>query len=132
MKRTVERRTQRSGDTLEALTYQLEYTRCRAGASALVLSLDDGLVIASAGDAMTCMELAAVAPLLNRSLVNSRFKLELEDVKVCCLNVLGQQLYLATIGGGVACDAVVQSSLDGIRRIISHGDLRRTPKHLLN
>ncbi|MCA9602408.1 MAG: hypothetical protein R3A78_14035 [Polyangiales bacterium] len=120
-KLTEERRIRRSDDRFVALRYQLEHTRGQAGIEALVLADDTGLVVASSGDAAVCAELGAVAPLISRSFMGVPMPplLRSADVAVRRVEVLGQELFLACTGGGVARDAHLRSSLNGVTRILA-------------
>ncbi|HEV8246166.1 MAG TPA: hypothetical protein VGP93_10380, partial [Polyangiaceae bacterium] len=60
----LERRKDRCQNTLGALTRLLESARRRAEAVALALSDGSGVLVAGAGAAQLCDELAAYAPLL--------------------------------------------------------------------
>ena len=64
-----ERRIRRSPHRDLALGFQLEHVRDRGRLEALVLADDDGLSLAAAGDLAVCRELAAVAPLLAKSVL---------------------------------------------------------------
>jgi hypothetical protein len=62
-----ERRTRRSYQPQEALSYQLEHVRDAAGLDALVLATEDGLSIAYSGEDELCLELAALGPFLQEA-----------------------------------------------------------------
>jgi len=59
-----ERRTNRTTDSLVALSRLLEATRRQTGASTLALADESGICIAGAGDVSLCEDLAARAPLV--------------------------------------------------------------------
>jgi hypothetical protein len=67
---TLERRLHRSDDALSALTRLLEAARARAGLDALAVADTAGLLVAGAGAAQTCEELAAWAPVMARAAAN--------------------------------------------------------------
>lgn len=119
--RITERRTKRSSNRAVALNFQLEYARNKGRLEAFVLSDTSGLVVAYAGDRAVCEELGAIAPLMRRS----PFALPMPplllgaDVAVRPITVLGQSLYLASAGGGVARDLVLADSARGVERILS-------------
>ena len=115
-----DRRIRRSDDRYVALRYQLEFTREQAGLDALVLCDDAGLVVASSGDAAVCAELGAVAPLVSRSFMGMPLPplLRTAEVAVRRVTVLGEEMFLASAGGGVARDAHLRSSLQGVERIL--------------
>lgn len=116
-----ERRTRRSTHRELALGFQLEHVRDRARLEALVLADDDGLVLSACGDAAVCRELAAIAPLMVRSALGMPLPplLRGAEIAVRIVHVHGQPLYLASIGGGVARDALLSHSMRGVQRILS-------------
>ena len=116
-----ERRTRRSAERQTALRYQLEHTREKGGLEAMVVADDDGLVLGSAGDSGVCEELGAYAPLLVRSLMGMKLPPLLlgGDVAVRRITLNGQPLFLATVGGGVARDALLSHSELGVSRILA-------------
>lgn len=67
---SLERRRHRSDDTLSALTRLLEATRARTGLDALAIADTAGLLVAGAGAAQTCEELAAWAPVVAQNPAN--------------------------------------------------------------
>lgn len=116
-----DRRLRRSNDRFVALRYQLEHTRERGGIEALVLADDDGLVVASSGDSAVCSELAAVCPLMARSLMGMPMPPTLRGAEVAVrpVRVYGQDLYIGCVGGGVARDAHLVHSKGGVERILA-------------
>ena len=116
-----ERRRRRSREQYAALRYQLEHTRERGSIEALVLADRDGLVVASSGDAGVCGELGAVAPLLSRApyRVTMPPLLKGAEVTVRRVSLYGQDLFLACAGGSTARDALLTTSLHGVRRILA-------------
>lgn len=116
-----DRRTRRSPESHVALRYQLEHTRESAGLSALVLADDDGLVVASSGDRALCAELAAIAPLHSRSPLGMPMPplLRGAEVAVRPLQMNGQHLYMCSVGGGMARDALLSHSMRGVQRILA-------------
>jgi hypothetical protein len=62
-----ERRTRRSYQPQEALSYQLEHVRDQTGLDAIVLATEDGLSIAHSGEDELCLELAALGPFLQEA-----------------------------------------------------------------
>lgn len=118
--RLVERRMQRSERRDLALRYQIEHARGQARLEALVLADDAGIVIAGSGDDAVCEELAAIAPLMSRSLgMPMPPLLRGADVAVRTVRVHGQRLFLASVGGTVARDALLSTSLRGVERILA-------------
>jgi hypothetical protein len=116
-----ERRVRRSSSRDLALGFQLEHVRDRARLEALVLADEDGLVVANAGDAAVCREVAAYAPLLARSILGVALPplLRGAEVAIRVVEVHGQPLYLASVGGGVARDALLAHSARGVHRILA-------------
>jgi hypothetical protein len=116
-----DRRTRRSTDRFLALRYQLEHTREKGGLEVLVLSDDDGLVIASSGDAAICAELGAIAPLVSKSVLGMPMPPLLRGAELAIrpVAIYGQQLYLAAVGGNVARDAHLTTSRQGVQRILT-------------
>lgn len=118
--RLVERRIRRSPHRDVALRYQIEHVRDQGRLEAVVLADDHGLPLAESGDRAVCAELAAIAPLISRTLgLPLPPLLRGADVAVRALRVHGSALYLATIGGTVARDALLSSSMRGVARILA-------------
>ena len=116
-----DRRRRRSGNRGTALRFQLEHARNRGKIEALVLADRDGLVLAQAGKNGVCEELGAYAPLYSRSPLGMRLPPMLRggEVAVRPMRLHGQDLYLASLGGGVARDALLSHSSNGIQRILT-------------
>lgn len=116
-----ERRTRRSSHRDLALGFQLEHVRDRARLEVLVLADEDGLALATAGDPAVCREVAAIAPLIARSVLGIPLPplLRGAEVAIRVVEVHGQPLYLASVGGGVARDALLAHSLRGVHRILA-------------
>lgn len=118
--RLVERRARRSEHRDLALRYQLEHLRDQARLEALVLADDQGLPLAESGDSAVCAELAAIAPLMIRTLgMPMPPLLRGADVAVRTIRVHGQALHLASVGGTVARDALLSTSMRGVERILA-------------
>ena len=116
-----ERRQQRTTERDSALRYQLEHSRARGGLEALVLADQQGMIVASAGDAAVCEEVGAIAPLMTRSVMGMPLPPLLRggEVVVRPMRLYGQDLYLACVGGGVARDALMSHSVSGVQRILA-------------
>lgn len=116
-----ERRVRRSHHRELALGFQLAHVRDKARLEALVLADDDGLAVSSAGDPAVCREVAAIAPLLAKSILGVPMPPMLRgaEVAVRLVQVHRQPLYLAAVGGGVARDALLSHSMNGVKRILS-------------
>jgi hypothetical protein len=66
-----------------------------------------------------CAELAAIAPLMGKALgIPLPPMLVGADVAIRAVRVHGQPLYLASVGGTVARDALLSSSVRGVERIL--------------
>ena len=104
-----------------ALRYQLEHTREQGGLEAVVLADDAGLAVVSSGDGSMVAELAAMAPLMASAPFGVPLSplLQGSDVTVRPMVLNGQKLFLATVGGGMARDAVLASSIAGVKRILA-------------
>jgi hypothetical protein len=120
-KRATERRARRSQEHSTALRYQLESTRERGHLAALALTDRDGLLLAWAGENNLCEELGAAAPLIARGapVAIETSNAVGEEVVVRALDCFGEPLFLASIGGGVARDALLAHSARGIQRILT-------------
>lgn len=116
-----ERRVHRSKHRELALGFQLEHVRGHARLEALVLADDDGLALSTSGDPAVCRELAAIAPLWAKSILGIPLPplLRGAELAVRIVHVHGQPLYLASVGGGVARDALLAHSLGGVHRILA-------------
>lgn len=116
-----ERRVRRSTYRDIALEFQLAHVRDRGRLEALVLADEDGLAVSTAGDPAVCQELAAMAPLMAKSILGIPLPplLRGAEVAVRVVRVHDQPLYLASVGGGVARDALLAHSMRGVHRILS-------------
>ena len=118
-----ERRNRRSGNTSEALHLQLDACREDSKLEAIVLSDEDGLCLAAAGDQDTCDELAANLPFVGSKAPNFEGVLfsptKAWKVGVKRFEVMGTELYLCVAGGrGSARDKELMRSLGGVARIL--------------
>jgi len=116
-----ERRARRSDEHGLALRYQLESTLQKGRLAAVALSDHEGFLVAWAGEDGLCEELGAVAPLVARG-APPRLPgqgLQGDDVSVRTLDCFGQALFLSSLGGGVARDALLSHSARGIQRILT-------------
>jgi len=114
-----ERRLRRSQDPYRALCFQLEQLRTRGELDALVVAIDNGLLVAGAGERSICEALGAVAPLMSSPAFTGRLPgaLEGQSVDVRSLSLDGETLYVASLGrhGGTSC---LNDSISGVRRIL--------------
>jgi hypothetical protein len=119
-RRATERRGRRSQEHRTALRYQLESTLERGHMSALALTNDEGLLLAWAGEDEVCEELGAAAPLIARGApVALDACSDEEEVVVRAIDCFGEPLFLASLGGGVAREALLSHSARGIQRILT-------------
>lgn len=115
-----ERRGQRSDEHSTALRYQLERTLQRGQLSALALTDRHGLLMAWAGQNELCEELGAMAPLIARGAPVSLESYASEgEVVVRAIECFGEPLFLASVGGNMAREALLAHSARGIRRILT-------------
>lgn len=117
----LERRARRSTEHTTALRFQLESTLKRGRMAALALTDKDGLLVAWAGEDGLCEELGAVAPMVARGAprrLNNQ-GLQGDDVAVRAIDCFGEPLFLASLGGGVAREALLSHSARGIQRILT-------------
>lgn len=124
----VERRRDRTEETLSALTRLLEAARRRSGLEALSVADVSGLLLAGAGPARLCEELAAWAPLVARPADN--------DVAPTCLDALerrtgrrrlavdGIEVVLSTAGDLSPSSREMDAVAAGLRRILSASSTR--------
>jgi len=114
-----ERRIRRSQDPYSALCLQLESSRVKGELDAVVVAIDNGLLVAGAGERSICEALGAVAPLLDSPLFNGRLPsaLEGQSVDVCTVSLDGETVYVASVGRGSG-DEWLQQSVGGVCRIL--------------
>lgn len=89
--------------------------------TAVALTDSQGVLVAWAGENGLCEELGAVAPLLARGAPQQihRDAAQLQDVAVRAIDCFGEPLFLASVGGGVAREALLSHSARGIQRILT-------------
>ncbi|MFI5306707.1 MAG: hypothetical protein ACHQ53_05100 [Polyangiales bacterium] len=116
-----DRRMRRSEHFNTALRFQLESTMQRGRMAALALTDRTGLLLAWAGEDGLCQELGAVAPIVVHGWPPDleRGALPKDNVSVRAIECFGEHLYLASLGGGVARDALLAHSARGIHRILT-------------
>ena len=127
-----ERRIRRSQDPYSALCLQLESSRVKGELDAVVLAIDNGLLVAGAGERSICEALGAVAPLVGSPSFNGRLPsaLEGQSVAVHSMSFEGETVYVATVGRGGG-DEWLQQSMGGVRRILD-SSWRADPQLLIN
>jgi intracellular sulfur oxidation DsrE/DsrF family protein len=115
-----DRRKDRSENTLGALTRLLEAARRRAELEALAVSDGAGVLVAGAGAAELCDELAAMAPLIdvdsvaNDTIPSSLMALE-RRLRVQRLAIDGVEVFICGAGAGIPNLSEVES---GCQRIL--------------
>jgi hypothetical protein len=116
-----DRRSHRSSHYHIALRYQLENTMRRGRMAALALTDHSGLLVAWAGEDALCEELGAVAPMVVHGWPPNleRAAIAQQEVSVHSIECFGEQLFLASLGGGVARSALLAHSARGIHRILT-------------
>jgi len=116
-----DRRICRSDSYNTALRYQLECTLRRGRMAALALTDDCGVLLAWAGEDAICHELGAVAPIAVQGWPSNFAQptISKAEVSVRAIECFGEQLLLASLGGGVARDALLAHSARGIHRILT-------------
>jgi hypothetical protein len=116
-----ERRIRRSQDPYRALCLQLEHLRARGELDAMVVAIDNGLLIAGAGERSVCEALGAIAPLMSSPSFSGRLPgaLEGQSVDVRAVSLDGETVYIASVGrrGG---DAWFHESISAVRRILGY------------
>jgi hypothetical protein len=116
-----ERRTRRSQDPYRALCLQLEHSRLQGELDAVVVAIDNGLLVAGAGERSVCEALGAIAPLMSSSSFSGRLPgaLEGQSVDVREVSLDGETVYVASVGRRHA-DEWLQQSITGVRRILGY------------
>jgi hypothetical protein len=116
-----ERRTRRSQDPYRALCLQLEHSRSQGQLDAVIVAIDNGLLIAGAGERSVCEALGAVAPLMSSPSFSGRLPrvLEGQSVDVREVSLDGETVYVASVGRRGA-DAWLEQSITGVRRILGY------------
>jgi len=116
-----ERRIRRSQDPYRALCLQLEQSRARGELDALIVAIDNGLLVAGAGERSVCEALGAIAPLLSAPSFRGRLPAALEGQSVAIRAVFleGETIYVASVGRHSA-DASLQQAISGVRRILGY------------
>jgi hypothetical protein len=116
-----ERRIRRSQDPYRALCIQLEHSRSLGQLDAVVVAMDNGLLVAGAGERSVCEALGAIAPLVSSPSFSGQLPraLEGQSVDVREVSLDGETVYVASVGrrGGDAC---LEQSITGMRRILGY------------
>ena len=114
-----ERRRRRSENPYRALCLQLEHIRSEGELDAMVVAIDNGLLVAAAGERSVCEALGAVAPLLSSPSFNGRMPGSLvgQSIDVRAISLEGETLYVATAGRSKS-EEYLARSIGGVRRIL--------------
>lgn len=119
-----ERRRRRSDDPGQAIRYQLDACRQKAGFDAMILADRDGLCIATSGPVMACEEFAARVSVMHRDEADFDDELWTQDdrwdVHVRRFDIGGVELCLCAVGGMPGERATeIERSLRGVTRILA-------------
>jgi hypothetical protein len=125
-----ERRRRRSQDPYRALCLQLEHVRAAGELDAMVVAIDNGLLVAGAGERSVCEALGAVAPLVGSPSFNGRVPGALvgQHIDVRAISLEGETVYVAAVGRATN-DEHIARSIMGVRRILGYPQL--TARQLL-
>jgi len=125
-----ERRRRRSQDPYRALCLQLEHIRSDGELDAMVVAIDNGLIVAGAGERSVCEALGAVAPLLGTPSFNGRVPGPLvgQSIDVRSISLEGETVYVAAAGRSMSEECLARS-IGGVRRILGYPQL--TARQLL-
>lgn len=117
-----ERRRHRSANTTRALYYQLDACLQESDLEGLVLTDDNGVCLALAGNEYACREIAAHVPLIGRT--QGGFEGVVYgpdtgwDVAMHRFPIEGTSLYLCAIGQSADRTVQLASSIGGVSRIL--------------
>jgi hypothetical protein len=118
-----ERRRNRTEVALEALTRLVEASRRRAGLDAVAVSDPSGLLLAGAGAARLCEELAAWAPVVARAADNDTIPTSLDSfdsrLRSRRLSVDGIQIVVTFCGARADEPAELDAVSAGCARILA-------------
>lgn len=96
-----ERRQLRAGNTVDALQLALDCAAQRATCDAILIADDKGMLVAASTTTLELEMLAAVTPIIARgeALATIRRRGEARELSVQTLEVLGETLHVAVLGG---------------------------------
>jgi hypothetical protein len=122
-----ERRLRRSQDPYRALCLQLEQIRAEGELDAMVVAIDNGLLVAGAGERSVCEALGAVAPLMSSPTFNGRVPGSLvgQRIDVRAISLEGETVYVASAGRSTG-DEWMKRSIGGVRRILGYAPMTAT------
>jgi len=97
----IERRVDRPTDTYSALTRALDCAVARADLDLVFVTDDYGMLVVGSSTHLDVHELAAVTPIIGRGRADADIKRagKSRGFSVCELEVLGETLYVAAVGG---------------------------------
>lgn len=119
---TIERRRRRSSNAAEALELALTSAARRGQLDAIMLVDDSGMLVAKSDTELDLTMLAAVTPIVGRGRAVPRVRRggELRELSVDTLEVLGELLYVAALGGSYRTRSrEVAGSMAATRRILA-------------
>ena len=123
-----ERRRDRTTDALSALTRLLDAARRRSGIEALAVAEPGGVLLAGAGPARLCDEMAAWAPLAEKLPANDAIPSRLDVFErralVQRLAVDGVELIVGGVGEGEKTRRELGTVAEGCTRILSDARFR--------
>jgi hypothetical protein len=126
----IERRQDRTTEALSALVRLLEAARRRSGLEALAVAENAGVLLAGAGPARLCDEMAAWAPLVKAPVANDAVPTRLDVFErralVQRLAVDGVEIVVCGVGEGEKTRRELDSVAAGCTRILTKG---RGPKN---
>jgi hypothetical protein len=118
----MERRRDRTEEALSALSRLLDAARKRSGIEALAVAEPGGVLLAGAGPARLCDEMAAFAPLAARTPANDALPSRLDVLErralVRRLAVDGLELIVCGLGEGESTRRELGSVAEGCARIL--------------
>lgn len=118
----LERRRHRSNNAAEALELALSHAARRGQLEAVLLVDEQGMLVAKSDTALDLSMLAAVTPIVGRGKAVPRVRRGGEplDLSVDTLELLGERLYVAALGGTYRTRArEVAGSIAAARRIMA-------------
>ena len=93
----------------------------------MVVAIDNGLLIAGAGERSVCEALGAVAPLVGSPSFNGRVPGSLvgQNIDVRSISLEGETVYVASAGRSTN-DESMKRSIGGVRRILGYAPMTAT------
>ncbi len=126
-----DRRRDRTTEALSALTRLLEAARRRSGIEALAVAENGGVLLAGAGPARLCDEMAAFAPLAETAPANDAVPTRLDIFErralVQRLAVDGVQIIVCGVGDGEKTRRELGAVVAGCTRILASGGQSPAP-----